>query len=325
MRLAITGIGLVGSFGYKKKDILKHFQNAANPTKQTINTPFGKIDIPVFLAKTESLKKFTPLGKLRRVNHFSRLALLGAFLALQDAKIDIKSQSIGLILATGYGPAKTTFGFLDSLLDADIPLPSPNLFANSVHNIAATNIAIFQNIKGPVLTISQLDLSFQSALFTAQIWLKQNLVETVLIGGVDEYCETIGYCHFRLLKNLKPHINLHDLPPLGEGAAFLCLSKQNNPKWGFLEILNTKEKNYNHTLRIFSEPLPYFVKNFSSSTNKTYLKFTKFYGQMPTALAFDISLSALILKNNLKLISNSQNLTQVIVEDYQKNQWKISL
>jgi len=69
--------------------------------------------------------------------------------------------------------------------------PSPNQFANSVSNAAAFVLARICEVTGTVLTISQEELSFESALWLAQSYLESGEIELALVGGCDIFTPTI--------------------------------------------------------------------------------------------------------------------------------------
>jgi 3-oxoacyl-[acyl-carrier-protein] synthase II len=107
---------------------------------------------PSYIADTSCLTDFVPKRELRRIDHFSQLALAGAFLALKDAGIDrLESKSTGLVICSGYGSSRTTFSFLDSIIENGDDCASPTLFSNSVHNSAAGHISILLTLSGPSL------------------------------------------------------------------------------------------------------------------------------------------------------------------------------
>ena len=67
-------------------------------------------EMPVYLCDTSPLEAFLNKRALRRVDHFSRLALLGSFLALEDADmLQADHENFAIIIATGYGASNTTF------------------------------------------------------------------------------------------------------------------------------------------------------------------------------------------------------------------------
>lgn len=186
-----------------------------------------------FEADTSSLTDFVPKGKLRRLDHYSRMALLACGRAIKDvAPSFFPRERTGVILATGYGALCSTFSFLDSYIEKGDKLAFPTHFSNSVHNAAAAHISICYNIKGPSLTVSQLDMSFFSALITAGSWLETGKTDAVLVGTADTYCNVMGYCINKFSRSRKktPY-------SFGEGAVFFLVSRATHtrPVYGYID------------------------------------------------------------------------------------------
>ena len=189
--------------------------------------------VEVLKADTAKVSSFIPKSKLRRIDHYSRMALLAAGRALEKISPEMVSkENTGLIIATGFGALNSTFSFLDSYLDQGDKLSAPTWFSGSVYNAAAAYISICYGLTGPCLTVSQFDLSFSCALLSAQAWLNTGRVETVLIGAVDEWCEVSGYC----IQQFNNHSGKKK-GSFGEGASFFLITRETDivPAIGFLE------------------------------------------------------------------------------------------
>jgi len=187
----------------------------------------------VFKANTSSLTDFVPKGKLRRIDHYSRIALLACGRALKDTDPSLFSrEKTGVILATGYGALSSTFSFLDSYIEKGDKLAFPTHFSNSVHNAAAAYISILYEIKGPSLTVSQFDLAFFSALVTAGAWLETRKTDAVLIGTTDAYNPVLGYCIGQF-----PSTGKSVSYSFGEGAAFFLVTRESQTpsKYGVID------------------------------------------------------------------------------------------
>ncbi|NOQ52180.1 MAG: beta-ketoacyl synthase, partial [Desulfuromonadaceae bacterium] len=195
--MQINGLGLVGGFGCGKADLLTALKEGCAPISQV---ELREHLFPLFKADGAALESYLNKRALRRIDHFSRLALLGAFQALEDAEQpQLDKARLGVVIGSGFGALTSTFKFLDSVLEDGDACASPTAFSNSVHNAAAAHISMQLKITGPNLTLSQFDQSLVSGLLSAQQWLDGGRVDAVLLGVVDEYCSVFGYCWERFL------------------------------------------------------------------------------------------------------------------------------
>ncbi|WP_066855712.1 beta-ketoacyl synthase N-terminal-like domain-containing protein [Halodesulfovibrio spirochaetisodalis] len=176
------------------------------------------------LTDTDGLTRFVPKRALRRIDHFSRLALYAAFLALEDAGLmENDLTETGISLASGFGAAQTTFNFLDSFLDDGDRLASPTHFSSGLHNAAAAYIAMQTKAQGPSVCTSNVGLGPAYALSTAVYWLQHGMADYVLVGGVDEHCQVLEHCVNHFQSSAEQACLLSDAVA-GEGAAFMVLS-----------------------------------------------------------------------------------------------------
>jgi len=249
---------------------------------------------------TSPLCDYLPKPSLRRIDHFSRMALLSAGKAIKDTDPSLFSKdNTGVIIATGFGALQTTFSFLDSYIEKGDKLASPTHFSNSVHNAAAAHVSIGYGITGPNLTISQFDMSFISALVTAGVWLDTEKVKTVLLGTSDAFCDVLGYCIDKF-SNIKKTVGYS----FGEGAAFFLLTKkEGQSKYGSFEDISVG--NYKKTgLDIPQNTLLVLSQSAINTCNDefmTYLKNNKkahYRNHLfsPTDSSMDVLFSTTLLK-----------------------------
>jgi len=312
MNIQIEGIGVIGGFGTGIKSLKDACQTKnVVPSKVSISSDLENLEAYAYLADTKRLSEFVEKGVLRRVTHFSRLAILGARLALIDAglvKEDIKD--IGLIVATAYGDSTTNFKFLDYIQDYGDTGVSPLYFFNSVHNSAASNISIQLGIEGPCITVSQQEFSFVSALLTATRWLDEGRVEKVLFGVVDEYHRVMGYC-FKRYFGINPQV----IEPMsfskqtaipGEGSAFFVLSNKSyntssKYKMNIKNVVLGRDRGHNidinkdSILVIGADGHKNKGINYHKyfKTAETVLAHASLYGTTPVSQGFDIAISSL--------------------------------
>ena len=208
MRAAIRGAGVVGAFGC----------GLARLAEAVGRLPAAGAGSGAGLtAETDMLDRLIPPRTLRRVEHYGRMAILAAHLAIGDAGLSgAVPGDTGLVVATGMGPTANT---LDRQ-PVDIPLAdlalSPILFSNSVQNAAAAHISMLLGMRGPSLSINQYELALPLAFQAALDWLAEGRTGTVLVGCVDGFSTAL---HEEALR-----CGGADAVPVGEGSAFFVLT-----------------------------------------------------------------------------------------------------
>ena len=320
--LAIQGIGPVGAFGAGVNEwraALKG-EEKVEPELTRISTDRGLYNLPVFRASTKMLTSIVKSRELRRLDHFSRMALLGACLACEDAAQNLIGERTGLIVASAYGASATTFSFLDSVIEDGDALASPTLFSNSVHNAAAAHIAKHLKITGPNLSLTQGHLSVPMALLTAAHWLAEGRVDTVLCGAVDEYCDVLGYCWQGYLNRKRSTTRGNDdsdPKPCGpgEGSLFFWLNRGEEActPYGYLEKLELNTTKPTATELSSTIPLicsPEFCRDnpeprFGQLNNHLQIDLSQLYGFLPIADAFSLAAAATMLCDQTLYVNES--------------------
>ena len=166
---------------------------------------------------------------MRRAGRFIKLVCCGALTCFQSVpKETFQGKKVGIFLATGLGNIDEILPFITQVFKHDGGYPSPNQFANSVSNAAAFFLARVCEVKGVVLTISQEELSFESALWLAQSYLAAGEIDLALVGGCDVFTPTID--DYRERMNLQP--GNYRAAPMGEGSSWLLLGGNGEKKIG---------------------------------------------------------------------------------------------
>jgi len=313
MQMAIQGIGLTGGFGSGVESLHAALQSGEIVTQQGQVEHKGKIDtFPAYLASLDGLEEFIPKRALRRIDHCSRMTLLTACLALKDAGMfEAERTRMGVIIASGYGPLKTTFDFLDSYLDFGYACSSPTHFSNSVHNAAAAHVSMQLKTTAPSLTVTQFEMSVPSALLTAQQWLAEGRVDQVLFGAVDEQCDVLRYCRQQFFADgelgpLQPFAFNKQSAVAGEGAVFFVLTRDETAAYSHIDEV----KLGNHAVcpvSLAQDELLILGADGHKECGRWYEEaaagnetaaYTPFYGSFPAAAGFDLAVAALSLRNN---------------------------
>ena len=332
MTIAIQGIGVTGGFGSGLESLNTMLSNKGPQIQRVeVKTANGPCEMPAYLADTSKLEDFLNKRALRRVYHYSKMALLGAYLALEDAgRLDGDRSRMGIIVASGYGPSRTTLGFLDTFINDGDSLSSPTYFSNSVQNAAVANISMLLNITGPGLTVSQFELSVPSALIAAKNWLEEGRVDSVLLGAVDEYHDVLGYFWYRYFGELATAD--HEIKPIeydlqtaipGEGAAFFLLTRaedEGSPRYGCIEDV-TMGRCERSPLIITNDTLLFVGADGHKHCGGYYKKYipenariasyAPVYGSLPISPAFDLAIAALSRKAGTLCNPPSSNIAAV--------------
>jgi 3-oxoacyl-[acyl-carrier-protein] synthase II len=289
MPMGVEGMGVVGPFGTHVDDLERVTRAflAGTPEPWSEDT-----------TDTRPLAEHLKARALRRVDHFTRMGLLAAFKAVENAGWSPENlQDAGIVLATGYGPSKLTFEFLDSIIDHGAPLSSPLAFSHSVHNIPAATIALQMHVNGPCFTVTQFETSVGAAFLTARSWLKEGRVKRILLGAVDERTDLLQHTTDRMVAESAQRTHgMRRSYPLGEGAAFFCLhGDPSRAKLGFVDNITVSR----------GEPAdiangPIFVsggagpaRSKAMATRDDIFHFTPVYGNLPIAMAFDMAIALL--------------------------------
>ena len=168
---------------------------------------------------------------MRRAGRFIKMVACGGLTCLQSVTLDyLRGKRTGIFLASGLGNVDEILPFITEVFKHGGGFPSPNQFANSVSNAAAFVLAKICNVTGTVLTVSQEELSFESALWLAQSYLECGDIDLALVGGCDIFTPTVEEYRERLnlcCRNTRPL-------PMGEGSSWLLLGR--NEKRGLGHI-----------------------------------------------------------------------------------------
>lgn len=313
MDIKLNGVGVVAPFGNGLENFKNVHKNLSDhrgiiPTIPTAIPVDESLGFPYFKASTSEINDYFSSKQIRRIDHFSKMALLAASLAVEDAGFQLADiqETTGVILATGHGAMNSTYAFKDSINKRGDSFASPIFFSKSIHNASMANLTIQLGIKGPNLTISQHSFSFQSAMLTACTWINEGLCEQVLMGGADEFCETLGYCIERFKQESNNAYNTQAIP--GEGSSFFLLSSpgpenKNENNHGSISEIKTGNIRYENIL--FEKDTCLLLDSSSDKTKAWAIKNSKNnilnidrpHGNFFTNPGFDLITALLELKN----------------------------
>lgn len=169
--------------------------------------------------------------RFRRLGRFIQLAMSGAVEAAHHSKLTLPKERTGVFLATGLGNLSDLLPFSHAVFGDPGFHVSAIQFANSVGNAGAFYIAQTLGVHGPVLALSQDEVSFESALVQATTLLDSNEIDLALVGAVDV-----------VMPPVKDHLARMGHGPdeplkLSEGSAWWVLGKSEPQDFATLEKL----------------------------------------------------------------------------------------
>jgi 3-oxoacyl-[acyl-carrier-protein] synthase-1/3-oxoacyl-[acyl-carrier-protein] synthase II len=157
---------------------------------------------------SDDIAKGLPLRQIRRFKRLSRMAM--ALSTSLKNKANTEENPNAIFWSTGWGGLSETNDFLQQLFESDHRYASPTDFINSVHNAPAGHVAIHFKAKGPNITATGGDYSFEQALYSACL-MAPLTKGPFLIFGADEY-------HPLLSPLFDPSVNEKETPADGGGA-----------------------------------------------------------------------------------------------------------
>src|SRR5262249_36685326 len=232
-RIVVTGIGSVSALGAGPgagvADALSRGRSAIGPVQgfptDGCSSRLG--------AEVGDLTADLPESEARRLARASQLAVVAARLAVTDASLQPDQVSgLGLVLGSHWGDFRSPEAFALGFLQRGVLGLSPLTFPNTVMNAMAAQVSIAVGIRGPMLTLNEVDVAGDLAVARGAALINAGRASAVLAGGCDEICAIL----YRELSRLgtmsraepgpegcRPFDRQASGTVLGEGATFVVL------------------------------------------------------------------------------------------------------
>ena len=168
IRVVVTGLGVIAGpdVGVESvgRSLTAATMRATEVDRRSGYHADGASQLAV-LATDVDLTPWLSPATARRMSRPSRMAVAAARMALQDAGLAgaAGGARTGVVMSTAFGAVETTEQILSSLRRDGPQAASPFLFAESVANAAAGQVAIDAKAQGPNLTIVQREADSLSA------------------------------------------------------------------------------------------------------------------------------------------------------------------
>ena len=189
-RVAITGVGVIGSFGIGTRALWDSL--GAGETRFAPCTRYPAT-LPCAEAAKPDLRRMLHSGQTSRTSMVSQFAIAAVHLALDQARLPIgkgAGGSVGIVYGTSHGPAATTQEIYDDLIEHGPAAVKPRAFQESVFNAPASLASIQFGVKGPIQVLAASTCA-PAVLQQAQMLLADPDVDAVIALCADELCEAV--------------------------------------------------------------------------------------------------------------------------------------
>lgn len=312
----IAGMGVIGAPGRGIAALEQALERGWVPPieVEVKGLPSGRL--PVYAVTPEMLADKTVLAKARRADRFTRMSVLAASDALQDSGIaaGLDKSRLGVIVATALGPHATTFSFLDGILDFGDAAVSPTAFSHSVHNAAASYIAMTLEARGPTLTVTHFHFAFHQALLIAESWLDEGRCDAVLVGATDELGAVMQQECGRMTTpasdgRIKPFAcsAAPECVP-GEGSAFFLLTRETaGQAYGCVAVGDDEPGESLRILDACGMAKDETAYRAVAAAGRCLASYSPLFGSVMTGTVFNVAAAAVMVKNGKRYASPVQD------------------
>ena len=179
-RVVITGGGSIGPLGIGMEALVEGVVAGRTALERSGRTCAARV------RQTAGPGPFHP-NVWRRLDRCSRLAATAAHEALDRAGPGAQSGgTVGLVTGTMTAGVASLGAFLTTLFEEGPGNVSPMLFPITVPNAPASQCSLLLGLRGPSLTVSQMETSGLAAVATAAGLVRDGVCDVALAGGADE-------------------------------------------------------------------------------------------------------------------------------------------
>lgn len=210
-RVAITGIGIVSTFGTDKEANRKAFREGKSGIRriQKWDTSQYKVQIGGEVLDFDP-EKFIDKKEAKRWDPYSQYAVAASILALEDSGIkesEIDVERAGVVHGTGIGGLTIYCRDHERLVTEGPDRVSPFYIPHSIANMAAGLIAIRFGFKGPNYAVVSACASANHAMGIAFKTVQHGMADLILTGGTEAALIPLGVAGFQNMKAVTTEFN----------------------------------------------------------------------------------------------------------------------
>src|SRR5215510_11818892 len=245
-RVVVTGMGALTPLGNSIDEYWNGLINGVSGAAMITQFDAGK-----FRTKFAcEVKNFDPVKYLdrkeaRKIDRFTQFALVASDQAMIDAglnKDNINPDRIGVVFASGIGGLITFQNEVTDFAKGDgTPRFNPFFIPKMILDIAAGQISMRHNLRGPNFAVVSACASSTNALIEAHNLLRLGKADIILTGGSEAVISEAGVGGFNAMKAMsernddpktasRPYDKDRDGFVMGEGAGILVLEELEHAK-----------------------------------------------------------------------------------------------
>ena len=239
-RVVVTGIGVISPIGTGKEKFFKSLKEGICGVDYITRFDTEGFDTKI----AAEVKDFDPSGyfdrkECRRMDRFSQYAIAASKMAAEDSNINpesLDSSRFGVCIGSGIGGMETMEAQYDILKEKGPGRVSPFMIPMMISNIAAGNISIALNAKGPSITVVTACASATNAIGEAFKIIQRGDADIMVTGGTEASITPLslaGFCSMKALSTRnddpktasRPFDKDRDGFVMGEGAGMLIIEE----------------------------------------------------------------------------------------------------
>lgn len=167
------------------------------------------------------------VARMRRLDRAARLTTVAVARALAEARLSLAGDAahgVGAIVGSAFGSIDGSTAFMRRVYDKGAKLASPADFPNLVPSSPVGHASIYLGLRGPVLAISDLEATAESAIATAADLLAVGEGDALFAGSAEEASPMIERCLGPVCSGIT------DRGARSEGAAVVLLEAEDHAR-----------------------------------------------------------------------------------------------
>lgn len=241
-RVVITGMGVLSPIGNNVETFWNNLKNGVSGIDyiKSIDTSNIEVKIAGEVKDFDAVALGLDASSARRADKFTQYAMIAAKQAMEDSKIVVDSERLGVYVGSGIGGMDTFVTQSNKMYQEGPKWVSPLFIPMVISNIAAGNIAINHNAQGPTLPIVTACATATHAIGEAYRAIKHGYADAIIAGGAEASIHPLAISGFANMKALSKVDDLKaaSIPfdkrrqgfVLAEGAGIVILEEYEHAK-----------------------------------------------------------------------------------------------